>query len=104
MRRRGAVATIHPSKPCVKQTPPAMHEEPIFTTARILEPINQRAFHAELPNGKPVVAHLPKRHARLAPAIRPGARVRVALTPFDFDKARIESIETTPNPSPPPGK
>lgn len=71
-----------------------MPEEPIFTTARITEPISQRAFRAELPNGKPVVAHLPKRHAHLADSIHPGSRVRVALTPFDFDKARIEAVES----------
>jgi translation initiation factor IF-1 len=72
-----------------------MHEEPIFSTALIRESITHRAFRAELPNGKPIVAHLPKRHAALADSIRPGTRVRVALTPFNFDKARIEGARMT---------
>jgi translation initiation factor IF-1 len=71
-----------------------MHEEPIFTTAVIRKAITARAFRAELPNGKPVVAHLPGRHAGLAESIQPGVRVRVALTPYDFDKARIEGLAT----------
>jgi len=70
-----------------------MHEDPIFTTARLRKAITPRAFRAELPNGKPVVAHLPKRHAGLAASLEPGVRVRVALTPYGFDKARIEGIE-----------
>jgi len=58
-----------------------MHEEPIFTTAVIREAITARAFRAELPNGN-------------ADSIQPGVRVRVALTPYDFDKARIEGLAT----------
>jgi len=71
-----------------------MHEEPIFATAVILDAISPRAFRAELPNGKPIVAHLPRRNAALADSIHPGTRARVALTPFDFDKGRIEGLES----------
>ena len=50
------------------------------------------AYHAELPNGKPTVAFVQRREAGLLDAIRPGDRVRVTVSPADFDRARIREI------------
>lgn len=69
-----------------------MPEEPLQTTARIIAAIDPRAFRAELPNGKPVVAHLPKRLAHLRDEILPGSELRVELSPYDLDRARIEGV------------
>ena len=52
------------------------------------------AYRAELPNGKPTVAFVQRREAGLLDAIRPGDRVRVTVSPADFDRARIREIIT----------
>lgn len=67
-----------------------MPDPPILTHARLGQPLGPRAFHATLPNGKPLIAHIPAAAAHTAPAYQPGQLVRVALTAFDFDHARIE--------------
>ena len=66
-----------------------MPRDPLLTTARLLEPIDRRAFRAELPNGKPTVAHLPRRLEALAASLQPGSRVEVEISPYDLDRARI---------------
>lgn len=78
-----------------------MAEQPILTHARLGAQLGPRAFHATLPNGKPVVAHLPARATPAAP-LHPGQLVRVALTPYDFDHARIEGAAADPCPPPQP--
>ena len=67
-------------------------DEPLQTTARIIAPIDLRAYRAELPNGKPVVAHLPGRLAALTADIIPGSEVRVEISPYDLDRARIAAL------------
>lgn len=66
-------------------------EDPLLTTARITAPLGGHAFHAELPNGKPVVAHLPRSLAHLAANLPPGSMVDVEITPYELDHARIVS-------------
>jgi translation initiation factor IF-1 len=66
--------------------------EPIITTGEILRIYSERAFEAKLPNGKKVIAHPAKALAPQVDRIVPGARVRLEMTPFDFEKARIAGI------------
>lgn len=66
-----------------------MPEAPIQTIGVIREPLRGHVFHAEVPNGKLVVAHLPRRLADLADSLSTGDRVVLEMTPYDFEKARI---------------
>ena len=69
-----------------------MPEIPIQTIGVLHEPIQQFAWQAELPNGKRIVVHLPKRLRASASSLGPGVRVVLEMTPYDFDKARITGI------------
>ena len=66
----------------------------IDCTCTIRERFAPTAYRAELPNGKPTVAFVQRREAGLLDAIRPGDRVRVTVSPADFDRARIREIVT----------
>jgi hypothetical protein len=46
-----------------------------------------RTWHAELPNGKCVMAFLEKEDPLIE--LRPGARVKARLTVADFSRARV---------------
>lgn len=70
-----------------------MHETPITTSATIVQVRRQGVFDARLPNGKIVCAHLSKSvqtSQRAAPV--PGTPVELALTPYDFETARITAV------------
>ncbi|NNC89002.1 MAG: translation initiation factor IF-1 [Akkermansiaceae bacterium] len=69
-----------------------MPEAPITTTGTLHDAMHGRAWEAELPNGKRLVAHLPRRLQDLAPSLLPGTRVLLEMTPYDFDKARIAGL------------
>ena len=69
-----------------------MPSEPIITTGEILRIFSERAFEVSLPNGKKVVGHPAKALAAEREKIVPGAKVRLEMTPFDFEKARIAGI------------
>lgn len=81
--------TPHPS--AWHDPPRIVPFDPLTTTARITAPLGGHAFHAELPNGKHVVAHLPDLLAHLADELPPDSIVEVEITPFDIDHARIIS-------------
>jgi len=68
-----------------------MKEVPITTLATIKEKRGDHNFTASLPNGKIVMAHTPKKLAHLALELTKGDKVRLEMTPFDFDKGRIAS-------------
>lgn len=67
-------------------------ENCITTTATILGPYSD-IFEATLPNGKKTLAHFSRSTMHLREQIRIGMKVRVEMTPFDFDVARIVAIE-----------
>ncbi len=69
--------------------------EPIITTGEILRIYRERAFEVSLPNGKKVIGHPAKALAEKSGRLVPGARVRLEMTPFDFEKARIAGIVPT---------
>lgn len=69
-------------------------EIPITTSAEILESLDERTFRANLPNGKTVHAHIPKRSASSV-KLQPGDHVTLELNPYDFSRARIRPAEQT---------
>ena len=69
--------------------PSNMPEAPIETIGVIREALPGRVFRVELPNGKLIVGHLPRRLADLAEVLTFSDRVNLELTPYDFEKARI---------------
>ncbi|MFP6882351.1 MAG: translation initiation factor IF-1 [Roseibacillus sp.] len=74
-----------------------MPEVPIQTIGVIREAIPDRVFRVELPNGKLVVGHLPRRLSDLAVRLTPGDRVELEMTPYDFEKARIVGLADQPH-------
>lgn len=70
-------------------------EAPITTCAKILESLDHRTYRAELPNGKTVHAHIPKR-ATPNSTLRPGDQVTLELNPYDFSRARIRPSPDSP--------
>lgn len=59
----------------------------ICPDTRLIEPLGPRAFRAELPNGHQLTAFC--RESRVAAALRPGARVRLRLSPADFSRGEV---------------
>jgi translation initiation factor IF-1 len=66
--------------------------EPIITTGEVLRIYSEKAFEVSLPNGKKVIGHPAKALAGERGQIVPGVKVRLEMTPFDFEKARIAEI------------
>lgn len=69
-----------------------MPTEPIITKGEVLKIFSDRAYQVALPNGKKVVAHPAKNMLARKQEIIPGAIVRLEMTPFDFEKARIADL------------
>lgn len=76
-----------------------MYETPVQAVARISQVLKEGLFEVTLPNGKKSLGHLSKDLAADPPTLTEGMQVRVELTPFDFDSARIaEVLAPSPNP------
>ena len=71
-----------------------MPETPITAIGIVHGPVSPTAFDVELPNGKHIAGHLPKRLKALKDELTEGLRVDLELTPYDFEKARIVGINT----------
>ena len=69
-----------------------MREPPILATATILKERHHHLYDAELPNGKIVIAHVPKWLASKIGSISVGSRVVLELTVYDFSTARIAGL------------
>lgn len=69
-----------------------MPTEPITTTGEILAILSDRAFRVRLPNGKEIIGHPSKTLASEKPDLTPGKKVRLEMTPYDFEKGRIAAI------------
>lgn len=48
-----------------------------------------RLFWVELSNGHRLLGHVPARLKQAAKALKPGDRVNLEMSPFDFSKGRI---------------
>lgn len=70
-----------------------MPDATIHTLGRILEHLSPVLYRVSLPNGKIILAHLSKRLADEQAAFAVDAQVRLELTPYDFDTARILGAE-----------
>jgi len=78
-------------------TLPILHEIPgnempdatIHTLGRVLEKQGPELYRVSLPNGKIILAHLSKRLANEKAEFFPDDTLRLELTPYDFDQARI---------------
>lgn len=66
-----------------------MKETPIAAQATIIERKGKHHFHAQLPNGKIIIAHTPKKLDALSHTLQAGDKVSLEMTPYDFDKGRI---------------
>ena len=72
-----------------------MAELPVSTTGEVIEIISERLSLVRLKNGKEVTA-FPGREAEAAGIQpKPGDRVSLEMTPFDFSKARISGLVET---------
>ena len=69
-----------------------MREPPILGIATILHQRHEHLYDAALPNGKKVIAHVPKWLAQKIGPITVGSKVILELTVFDFSTARIAGL------------
>ena len=71
-----------------------MPEDPIRTIGLVREQrgTQPQTFTVELPNGKIVIGHLPRRLTDLADSLVADSRVLLEMTPYDFEKARIAGL------------
>ncbi len=64
-------------------------EEKIELEGEVTEALPNAMFRVELDNGHQVLAHVAGKMRRFRIRILPGDRVRVELSPYDLDRARI---------------
>ncbi len=64
-------------------------EEKIELEGDVTEALPNAMFRVELDNGHQVLAHVAGKMRRFRIRILPGDRVRVELSPYDLDRARI---------------
>ena len=69
-----------------------MFDPPITTTGTIIDSPKAKIYHVALPNGKIIIGHVPKALIELHQLIKPDAKVRLELTPYDFSKGRIVEV------------
>ena len=66
-----------------------MPDATVHTEGTVLAHVQGPLYRVELPNGKMILAHLSKPLATAQAEFQPGDRLRLELTPYDFDQARI---------------
>jgi translation initiation factor IF-1 len=64
-------------------------EEAIQMEGVVLEPLPNAMFRVQLDNGHVVLGHVAGKMRRFRIRILPGDRVRVEVSPYDLDRARI---------------
>lgn len=69
-----------------------MREPPITTVATVLAIRHEHLFDASLPNGKLVIAHVPKWLQKKMGPVEVGSRIKLELTPYDFSTARVAGL------------
>ena len=67
----------------------AMPDAAIHTLGRVLEPVSPVLYRVSLPNGKVILAHLSKRLTDEQAVFAVDEWLRLELTPYDFDTARV---------------
>ena len=64
-------------------------EEAIEVMAKVIETLPNAMFKVRLDNGHEVLGHVAGKMRRFRIRILPGDRVRVEVSPYDLDRARI---------------
>ena len=65
-------------------------QDVIRLEGRVIELLQAaRLFRVELGNGHRLLGHVPKRAQLAAAELKPGDRVNLEMSPFDFSKGRI---------------
>jgi translation initiation factor IF-1 len=64
-------------------------EEKIELDGEVVEALPNAMFRVELENGHTVLGHVAGKMRRFRIRILPGDKVRVELSPYDLDRARI---------------
>jgi translation initiation factor IF-1 len=66
-----------------------MPDATVHTDACVVAHLNGPLYRVSLPNGKAILAHLSKPLADEGAVFEAGETLRLELTPYDFDQARI---------------
>jgi translation initiation factor IF-1 len=66
-----------------------MPDATVHSDARVIEHVHGPLYRVLLPNGKAILAHLSKPLADAGTVFACDSMLRVELTPYDFDQARI---------------
>ena len=69
-----------------------MYEKPIEAIAEIKELRDSRLCYVNLPNGKTILAHLAKDLDVDLMELSIGAKLKLEMTTFDFEKGRIVEV------------
>ena len=64
-------------------------EEPIRVEGRVVEVLPSTRFRCEIEGGHKILCHVSGRMRRFRIRILPGDRVRVEVSPYDLNRARI---------------
>lgn len=72
-----------------------MPDATIHTTGRVLKVLGPVLYQVSLPNGKVIAAHLSKELKDAAAEYQADMLLRLELTPYDFDTARILGVENS---------
>jgi len=74
-------------------------EDVIRLLAQVVEVLSERLCRVELSNGHRMLAYVGGRHRSLAllKSVRPGGRITIEVSPFDFSKGRIVAEEQVNN-------
>ena len=68
-------------------------EPPIIAHATVIQQRTDSVYQISLPNGKLTHGHVPKSlRSELLP-LKPGDTLRVEISPYDFERARITAKE-----------
>jgi len=69
-----------------------MYEKPIECIAEVVEQRDERLTYVSLPNGKRILAHLAKEMTLDLLTVPVGAKLKLEMTPYDFEKGRIVKV------------
>ena len=71
------------------------NEPPIVALATVVRARTAKFFQLRLPNGKLTHGHVPRRLEDTILPLEVGQSVRVEISPYDFERARITAKEHT---------
>lgn len=71
------------------------NEPPIVALATVVRARTDKFYQLSLPNGKLTHGHVPRRLEEIILPLEVGESVRVEISPYDFERARITAKEPT---------